>query len=161
AKQISRLEQNLELTGMKLAEAVPLIVPLLNLPVPEKYPPLLLSPEQQRKRLMATLAGWVFGAAKQQPMVIVLEDLPWVDPSTMELTQILVEQGATAPLFLLYTARPEFRAPWPMRAHHAQITLNRLSNPQVREMVAGTALVKDLLDAVVNRAGGVPLFAEE
>ena len=58
--------------------------------------------------------------------MIVLEDLHWVDPSTMELTQILVEQGATAPLLLLYTARPEFRAPWPMRAYHAQVTLNRV-----------------------------------
>ena len=59
--------------------------------------------------------------------MITTEDLHWADPSTLELIQLLVEQGAQARLLLLYTARPEFRAQWPMRAHHAQITLNRLS----------------------------------
>ena len=55
----------------------------------------------------------------------------------MEFLQTLVEQGATAPLLLLATVRPEFRAPWPMRAHHAQITLNRLNDRHTRAMVAG------------------------
>jgi predicted ATPase len=98
-------------------------------------------------------------------MVMAIEDLHWVDPSTLELTQVLVEQAATAPLMLLYTARPEFRASWPMRAHHAQITLNRLNERHTREMVAGVVaratLAQDLLDAVVKRTDGVPLFAEE
>ncbi|MGA9725292.1 MAG: adenylate/guanylate cyclase domain-containing protein, partial [Candidatus Binatus sp.] len=138
-EKLNQLERNLELSGLKPAEAAPLIAPLLNLAVPEKYPPLLLSPEQRRKRLLAALAAWTFGAARAQPMVIVLEDLHWVDPSTMELLQILVDQGATAALLLLYTARPEFRAPWPMRAHHAQVTLSRLHSRQVREMIAGFA----------------------
>ena len=68
-------------------------------------------------------------------------------------------------IMLLYTARPEFRAPWPMRAHHAQITLNRLSARDVREMVAlvaaRNALAVESVDAVVERTGGVPLFVEE
>jgi predicted ATPase len=55
---------------------------------------------------------------------MVVEDLHWLDPSTLELLRLLVEQGATAPLMLLYTARPEFHASWPMRAYHNQITLN-------------------------------------
>ena len=65
--------------------------------------------------------------------------------------------SATAPLLLFFTARPEFRAPWPMRAHHAQITLNRLSERHTREMIAGVAatgaLAKDVIDAVVKRHG--------
>jgi predicted ATPase len=69
------------------------------------------------------------------------------------------------PLMLLYTARPEFRAPWPMRTHHAQITLNRLSARDVREMVAlvaaRNALASESVEAVVERTGGVPLFVEE
>jgi len=164
-EKLNQLELNLELSGLKPAEAVPLIAPLLNLPVPEKYPPLLLSPEQQRKRLMAALAAWTLGAAKMQPTVTVLEDLHWVDPSTMELLQILVDQGATAPLFLLFTARPEFRAPWPLHAHHSQITLNRLSDRQTREMVArvssNAGLSPQAVEAVVKRTTGVPLFVEE
>jgi tetratricopeptide (TPR) repeat protein len=100
-----------------------------------------------------------------QPLVIVIEDLHWADPSTLELIQLLVEQGATARLLLLFTARPESRAQWPLRAHHMQITLNRLSTSNVRTMVgqvaAQKALTEETIAAVIERTGGVPLFVEE
>ena len=136
-----------------------------NLPVPSKYPAPVLSPEQQRRRLLATLVEWVLGAARGPPIVIAIEDLHWADPSTLELIQLLVEQGAAARLLLLYTARPEFRAQWPLRAHNTQITLNRLSTGSVRNMVlhvvAHAALSEETLAAVVERTGGIPLFVEE
>jgi len=106
--QIGQLESRLTLAGLKPAEAIPLIAPLLNLPLTATYPPSMLSPEQQRRRLLATLVEWVLGSARAQPLIIATEDLHWVDPSTLELIQLLVEQGATARLLLLYTARPEF-----------------------------------------------------
>jgi len=97
--------------------------------------------------------------------VIAIEDLHWADPSTLELTQLLVEQGAHARLLLLYTARPEFHAPWPMRAHHTQLNLNRLTARNVRTMVAQVAakiaLTDETVATVVERTGGVPLFVEE
>jgi predicted ATPase len=164
-EQLALLEPRLELAGLKPAEALPLLAPLLNLPLPAKYPPPNLSPEQQRRRLLATLVEWVLGTARVQPTVITIEDLHWADPSTLELIQLLVEQGARARLLLLYTARPEFRAPWPLRAHHAQITLNRLSARNVRTMVgqvaARNALSEETIAAMVERTGGVPLFVEE
>ncbi len=129
-EQLAQLETRLELARLKPAEALPLIAPLLNLPLSAKYPPSPLSPEQQRRRLLATLVEWALGAARVQATVIAIEDLHWADPSTLELLQLLVEQGTTARLLLLYTARPEFRAQWPPRAHHTQITLNRLSCAQ-------------------------------
>ena len=159
------LVSRLELAGLKPAEAIPLLAPLLNTPLPAEYPPLTMSPEQQRRRLLATLVEWVIGSARAQPLVIATEDLHWVDPSTLELIQLLVEQGATAPLLLLYTARPEFRAPWPPRAHHTQITLNRLGARDIRSIIAQVAASKALPDdtvaTVVERTGGVPLFVEE
>jgi predicted ATPase len=82
-ERVGWLERALETTGIKLSEAVPLIAEILNLAISEKYPPLMLSPEQRRKRLLAALAGWVFSAARDQPLVIVMEDLHWVDPSTL------------------------------------------------------------------------------
>src|SRR5215472_4828389 len=164
-ERIDQLERRLELAGLKLAEAVPLIAELLTLPIPEKYPPLTLAPDQRRKRLLANLAAWVLNTARVQPGVVVIEDLHWVDPSTLELAQILVEQAATAPLLLFYTTRPEFRPPWPTRTHHTQITLNRLNHRHTREMVAAVvaraALAQDLIERVVDRTDGVPLFAEE
>ncbi|MGH7813751.1 MAG: AAA family ATPase [Candidatus Binataceae bacterium] len=164
-ERVRQLERSMELAGMKPGEAVPLVAEMLDLPIPKKFPPLLFSPGQKRKRLLAALAGWVLGTRKQKPLVIAIEDLHWVDPSTLEVAQTLVEQAATVPVMLLFTARPEFRAPWPMRSHHAQITLNRLNDRQTREMIAGVAarstLAGDVIDAVVKRTDGVPLFAEE
>jgi class 3 adenylate cyclase len=164
-QRINQLENSLQSAGLKLTEAVPLIAQLLSLPAGDKYPPLAVPPEQQHKRLLAALIAWVLRTASVQPTVIALEDLHWADPSTIELQRLLVEQGATAPLMLLYTARPQFRVPWPMRAHHAQLTLNRLGDRDARTMIATMVnrggLLAEVIDTIVKRTEGVPLFAEE
>ena len=164
-EQFQRIERALASVGLEAAEIAPLIADLLQLSAGELYPASTLSAEQKRRRLLAAFGAWVSGAARLQPVLMVVEDLHWLDPSTLELLQLIAEQGATAPLMLLYTARPEFRAPWPMHTHHSQITLNRLSSRNVREMVASVAarnaLGSESLEAVVERTGGVPLFAEE
>jgi class 3 adenylate cyclase/tetratricopeptide (TPR) repeat protein len=164
-EQLTQLDTRLELAGLKSAEALPLIAPLLNLGIPTKYPPSPLSAEQQRRRLLTTLVEWVLSAARVQPTVIAIEDLHWADPSTLELLQLTVEQGATARLLLLYTARAEFRSQWPPRGHHTQLTLNRLSSRNVRtmmgEVAAQKALSEETIATVVERTSGVPLFIEE
>jgi class 3 adenylate cyclase/tetratricopeptide (TPR) repeat protein len=164
-QQLAQLESVLELAGLKPAEAIPLLAPLLDTPLLAKYPPSPLSSEQQRRRLLVTLVDLALGTARVQPTAIAIEDLHWADPSTLELIQLLVEQGAQARLLLLYTARPEFHAQWPLRAHHAQITLNRLNARNVRTMVGQVAADKTLsaetIAAMVERTGGVPLFVEE
>ena len=163
--RLGALEASLATAGLNLEEAVPLIASLLELPAGTKYPPSSLPPDQQRKKLLAALVAWTIGFAKAQPLVMATEDLHWADPSTLELTQLLVEQSATVPLMLLHTARPEFRAQWPLRAHHTQITLNRLSAHHVRMMIgqvaAQKALTEETVSAVVERTSGVPLFVEE
>lgn len=165
-ERLAGLEASLGRAGLRLAEAVPLLAPLMNLEVPASYPPLETPPDQQRKRLLATIGAWALGTAQIQPMVIAAEDLHWADPSTLEAIQLLAEQSSRTPLLLICTARPEFRAPWPLRAHHFVLTLNRLSARNVRDMVAGVAAQMarssvNTVDAVVERSGGVPLFVEE
>src|SRR5262249_47624789 len=134
-------------------------------PADVHYPTSTLTPEQKRRRLLGALSDLVLSARTVQPLVMMVEDLHWLDPSSLELLQILAEQSATARLMLLCTARPEFRAPWPMHTHHHQITLNRLNSRNVREMVALVAarnsLASENVEAVVERAVGVPLFVEE
>jgi predicted ATPase len=107
----------------------------------------------------------VLGAARVQRLVVALEDLHWADASTLEVVQLLVEQRPTAHLLLLCTARPEFHPQWPLRAQHTQITLNRLSPRNVREMIAQVAarnaLAGETVETVIERTGGVPLFVEE
>jgi tetratricopeptide (TPR) repeat protein len=164
-EQVIQLAARLTAVGLKPTAAIPLLAPMLNLSLPPEYPPSTLPAEQQRRRLLATLVEWLIGAARTQPLISVIEDLHWADPSTLEFIQLLVEQGATAPLTLIYTARPEFHLPWPLRAHHTQLTLNRLSAREVRTMVSEVAARKALSDetiaAVVQRTSGVPLFVEE
>ena len=161
-RQLAQLESALVVAGLKPAEAIPLVAPLLNLPPAATYPTSCLPPEQQRRRLLATLVDWVLSAARVQLLVIAIEDLHWADASTLELIRFLVEQGTTSRLLLLYTARPEFRPPWPLRAHHTQITLNRLSARNVREMItqvaARNALAGETVDIVIDCTGGAPLF---
>jgi class 3 adenylate cyclase/tetratricopeptide (TPR) repeat protein len=165
AERVAGLERALAQTGLKPDEAVPLVADLVGLPVPPTYAPLMLAPDQRRKRLLAALAAWVFAASQARPLLLVAEDVHWIDPSSLELLQTLAEQGATSPVMLLCTARPEFQAPWPARSHHARITLAGLAARPMRDLVDGLVARAGMADAtaeaVVERADGVPLFAEE
>jgi class 3 adenylate cyclase/tetratricopeptide (TPR) repeat protein len=164
---LARLERALAASGLMLAEAIPLIAPLLNLAIPPKYPPLTISSEQQRRRLLSTLVDWVIGGVRllQSPHAIVTEDLQWADPSTLELFSLLVQQGGKSRLLLLFTARPEFGASWPLLAHHTQIAIGGLSALNARSMIedigAHDALSHETIETVIERTGGVPLFIEE
>src|SRR6478736_432272 len=87
--------------------------------------------------------------ARAQPAVIVAEDLHWADPTTLELLRGIAERGARAPLFVLVTARPEFRAPWGVRSHHSTISLTPLDRDQVKHMVGELAAHHALSKEVV------------
>jgi predicted ATPase/class 3 adenylate cyclase len=147
-------------------EVVPLLAALLSVPLPEGcYPPLLLSPQQQRQRTLDTLVTWLLAEAERQPVLAVWEDLHWADPSTLELLGLVIEQAPTARLLTLVTARPEFRPPWAPRSHLTQLTLGRLPRSQVetmvRQLTGGKPLPAEVLAQVVARTDGVPLFVEE
>jgi class 3 adenylate cyclase len=161
----ARLENSLRSAGLDPDDSLPLFADLLQLPLPEGSRPTAAAPEQKRIQLLAALVGWIFGASRAQPLVLAVEDLHWIDPSTMELIRTLADQCATAPMMVLCTARPEFQAPWPHRAHHSHITLNRLNSAQTRQLVVATTaragLGAEVVEAVIRRTDGVPLFAEE
>jgi class 3 adenylate cyclase/predicted ATPase len=159
-QRIMLLEHALATSGLEPREAVPRIAGLIGLSLPPgRYRPLGGSPGQQRQQLITTLVEWLLGAAAIQPVVLVVEDLMWADPSTIELLELLGQQAATAPVLVLCTARPEFRCPWPPRSTFTVVTLGRLSRHEVRQMVAGAP--SQHLETLVARSDGVPLFAEE
>lgn len=164
-ESIEHLGSLLEAGGLKAKQALPLIAPLLNLPVPKNYPPVPAAPEEQRRQLLASLSRWAMGIAKAQPTIMVLEDLQWADASTEELAKLLIEEGTTAPLMLIYTARARFNSPWLAREHHTRLTLDRLSDHEAREIVESLTSEKGLppetVATIVQRATGVPLFVEE
>ena len=111
------------------------------------------------------MAAWVLAAARTQPIVLAIEDLHWADPTTLDLMKSLAERGASAPLFIVATARPEFRAPWATRSHHGVVSLVPLDRAEIRRMVGAIAerhaLSSEVQDGVADRTGGVPLFVEE
>ena len=96
---------------------------------------------------------------------MIVEDLHWIDPSTLELLSLLIDQVASARLCLLLTARPEFRSSWAMVAHLTALTLRRFAPAQVTRLAAHVAGYKTLpravLEEVVRKTDGVPLFVEE
>ena len=163
-RQLSDLENTLALIKLDPAENVPLLAPLLDIPVPPERRP-ILPPEELRHRQLAALTNLVMAGARAQPVVLTLEDLHWADPTTLDVLRGIAERGALAPLFVLLTARPEFRPPWGARSHHAVISLVPLDHNQVRHMVeelaARHALAKEVIEGVTERTGGVPLFVEE
>ena len=163
-KRLADLENTLALVKLDTSENATLLAPLLDIPLPADRA-LALPPEELRRRQLAALTNWWMTGARAQPAVTVVEDLHWADPTTLDLLRGIAERGARAPLFVLITARPEFRAPWGVRSHHSMISLAPLNRDQVQHMVgelaARHALPKEIVDGMTERTGGVPLFVEE
>ena len=99
-----------------------------------RYPP-LWSPQKHKQKTQEALVAWLVAEAERQPVLAVWEDLPWADPSTLELLGLVLDQTPTASLCTLLTCRPEFSPPWTLRSYLTQLTLTRLTRPQVEEMV--------------------------
>jgi predicted ATPase len=164
AERLADLENTLRLVGLDPSEYAPLIAPLVDVPLPEGRA-VNLAPEELGRRQLAALVTWVLAWARSQAVVIAFEDLHWADPTTLDLIGALAARGYQAPLFIVATARPEFRPPWSFRPHHSVIALAPLDPAQVQKMVreisAGRALSSEVVDGVSERTGGVPLFVEE
>ena len=163
-QRLADLENSLGQMKLDPREYAALLAPLLDIPLPADRA-LALPPEELRRRQLAAQTATVMASARAQPLVLALEDLQWADPTTLELLRGIAERGALAPLFVLITARPEFRASWGTRSHHSTISLAPLDRHQVQHMVgelaARHALPKEVVDGVTERTGGVPLFVEE
>jgi predicted ATPase len=159
------LEAALTASGVALSEAVPLLAALLSLPLPASYIPLALTPQRQRQKTLETLLAWLHTEARQQPVLLIVEDLHWLDPSTLELLSLLIEQCAPMRLCLVLTAHPEFHPPWTMVAHFTSLTLRRLAPAEVGRLV--THVVGDkafplaVLQEVVRKTDQALALAEE
>ena len=164
AERLEKLERSLTLARLDLSEAVPLVAKFLGLTASDRYARLALHPDVQRRKTMELLVAWILAIAEGQPLVMLVEDLHWVDPSSLELLGRLMAQTATARVLLVGTARPDFTPPWPASSNLTTLQLARLTNRQAREMVlllGAGALPAEMIDTLVARADGVPLYIEE
>ena len=164
-EKIEKLEKFLLGYGFSLEEMVPLFTSLLSLPLPPKHSPLNLSPEQSKQKTMEAFLTILLKRSGQQPVLFVMEDMHWIDPSTLELLSLLVDQEPKTSILILLTYRPDFSPTWIMHAHLTLLALNRLGQWQIGEMVdkmtGGKPLPHEVLDQIVNKTDGVPLFVEE
>src|SRR5919109_1742709 len=144
---------------------VPLFASLLSLPLGDRYPPLNLTPERQKQKTLEAVLALLLALAAQRPVLLIVEDLHWVDPSTQDLLDLLIDQSPMARILTVLACRPEFRPPWGFRAHLTQLTLSRLPRTQAEIMVervaAGKALPAEVRQQLVAKTDGVPLFVEE
>jgi hypothetical protein len=164
--KLEKLEHALSQYRVPLAESMPLLAPVLSLPLPEnRYPLLNLSPQRQRQKTLETIVALLLELAAQQPVLFILEDLHWADPTTLEWLNLLIEQTPTASMLVLLTCRPHFQPAWHHRSYLTEITVNRLSHAQVEQIVTGMTdgktLPHEVLVQIVEKTDGVPLFVEE
>ncbi len=164
-EKLDKLEAVLTDLGLPVADHAPHLASLLALPAEGRYPALTLLPEQLKMETIETLLSVFEAMAQRNPVLMVVEDLHWADPSTLELLGLLIERVRTSRIFLVGTFRPEFVVPWSEHAHITALTLNKLSRRESMAMVAeladGKALPDDVLDQILAKTDGVPLFVEE
>jgi class 3 adenylate cyclase len=163
--KLDKLEALLARGRVRLDQAVPLTAALLAVPAGERYPALNLTPEQQKRRTLEVLLEQLDSFARKQSVLVVYEDVHWIDPSTRELLDLVVERAQRLPVLALITFRPEFSPPWLGCPHVATLTLNRLGPPQgeelVHELTGAKTLPKEVRKQILAKTDGVPLFVEE
>ncbi|HVV81733.1 MAG TPA: TOMM system kinase/cyclase fusion protein, partial [Kofleriaceae bacterium] len=164
AARLDRLEAALLAIGFRPAEVVPLFAPLFALEVGSRYPALDLSPQRRRELTQEAFLSMLVEQSVDTPVVLFVEDLHWADPATLDLLGALVAAASSGRILAMFSARPEFTPPWPTSGM-LQLQLARLARPQVEAIVGlltdGRALPAGVLDQMVNRTDGVPLFVEE
>jgi class 3 adenylate cyclase len=163
--RLSKLEKMLETTGLGSLEYVPYLASLLAIPTGQRYPPLDLEPSESKERTIATLIAMITEAARQAPLLMIIEDAHWIDPTSLDLMNRLVERLRRLPILLVTTFRPEFAPPWVGRDNVTSLPLNRLDRDlavtMIDRMTSGKRLPPEVLDQIVAKTDGVPLFMEE
>src|SRR4030095_5405355 len=162
--QLAKLERALTLSGMGLPSTLPFFATLLALPQ-TRYPLPELTPQKLREKTHQAMLLWLLKSTEPHPVLSVWWDLHWAAPSTIEWLGLLIEHVVTARLLVVLTFRPEFIPPWPSRSHLRPLMLSRLTSNAVEAMidqiVRQKKLPPEVLEQLVSKTDGVPLFVEE
>jgi predicted ATPase/class 3 adenylate cyclase len=165
ARKLDKLEALLEESGAPIAKVAALFAALLSISDDGRYPSLELTPQERKRRTLEALVEQLLALAAQRPVLLVLEDAHWIDPSTRELIDLTVGRILCAPVLMLITFRPEYAPPWSGQPHCTHLSLNRLGHKPMTELIArvcgGKALPEAVVEQIVAKTDGVPLFVEE
>jgi class 3 adenylate cyclase len=151
-------------TSSPIADVI-LLAELLNIPGGDLYAPRQLNPQRKKEETFEALLRQLVALAQHQPVLMIFEDVHWIDPSSRELLDRVIDRAAGLPMLLLITFRPEFQPPWSGRSHVTVLALSRLNRCQgamlVQRVAGNKALPVDTVEQIVTRTDGVPLFVEE
>jgi class 3 adenylate cyclase/predicted ATPase len=163
-RRLRRIEDGVEQSGL-VPGVVPLIADLLGVPLGADVAPQELPPKLQRERTFDALVAWVLALGEMQPVLLLVEDLHWCDPSSLELLGRAIEQVPTSRVLLLLTTRPEFEVPWAHPQNWTPVALGRLRRRQARGLVVAASearpLPEEAVSQIVERADGMALYLEE
>ncbi len=167
AARLESLRQHLRNMGQTDEDSLGLLAHMLSLPTDGRFPEIeALDPQQRRQRILLTLVKYVDQHAEMQPTICAFEDVHWADPSTLELFGQLVESIEGARVLLVATTRPGFEAAWADMPHVSVLRLSQLTRTECERLARGVStetatLSAELVDDILSRASGNPLFIEE
>ncbi len=150
---------------LDLQQDTALLAELLSLPNDGRYPALELPPQQRRQRTLEALTAQLVALASQHPVLMIFEDVHWIDPTSLEALGRAVDRIRALPVLLIVTYRPEFEPPWIGQSHVTALTLNRLGERDIASMidrvVGNKILPPNIRQDIIERTDGIPLFVEE
>jgi class 3 adenylate cyclase/tetratricopeptide (TPR) repeat protein len=165
AEKLDKLEALLEQSTNDVAGAAALYAAMLSLDVGDRYPALDMSAEEQRQETFKMLADNLVGLANRKPVLMLYEDAHWIDPTSREWLDLIVSVVAENRILLVITHRPEFQPPWTAYGHVNPIKLTPLgrttATAMIEKMAGGRPLPDKVLDQIIAKTDGVPLFVEE
>jgi class 3 adenylate cyclase/predicted ATPase len=165
ATRLDKLEAMIARTGLESSAIAPYLASLLSIPTERRYPPVEMAPSELRERTIAALIALIVGLTREAPLLALFEDAHWIDPTSLDLLGRTIERLRNLRVLCVVTFRPGFVAPWIGRAHVTALSLNRFRRSQAVTMIdrvtSGKTLPAEVLDQIVAKTDGVPLFVEE
>src|SRR4029453_13992019 len=163
-EKLNRLIAGMQKSGNVAPETMALFADLLSIPIGDRLPRHEVSPEQMKSLTLDALDDWVVNRSRLKPVLCILEEAAWIDPTTVEAISRGLSRTSSARILTVITHRPEYAPPWTGRSQVASFSLNRLSRRQSQELVRRVAqkdLPDTLVEQIVAKADGMPLFIEE